>query len=694
MAPPPEKKAKTDADEKPAEGETKEKEKEKEEEPELEGDCGTIKANHKITERIRFLAQTSTLNVLASDNGMLMSLGEGSIQNLLAGARANAGITKGRYFYEVKVLEVLHHSVANNRAVLRMGFSTVNSSLMLGTTTESICFDIEGAWIFNNLRTALSQRVPRESTIGVLLNLDPSMKNNGTISFFKDGVRVSSPIPLPADLKGKALYPHVCYKGYSVFVNFGPSPLVPLPFKCHMIQGCSKSHVEIAAEIEQGEEKGEVLFPVSLPDEGSFDWLDLYKEEHPGYFEISDRVLTDWAQKSGLFGRQGKASNDRYGHLQEMDDLRKSVYQAAQMQKRDYIIMEVRNNLIAEERKKMLEMFDDSMFTRKAIVLVGEPTDEYKEKSQELILRYKQEASDHAFLTKKAEEKKNKMVQKAWRNQAKKEKKLKKEAEIRRKQMVAEAKKKARETRIKTLEEAKSNGTIPEEEIAKQLKQLQAEGEAEEKELATTAQAEGGEDSEMEDETQQDDDDDKEEPPKVTLTEEEKKLWFAQHSVKDLTMAMLSSSFSSFSLPTEDESFDDIDYEWAGSDDGPEYLKKWIRAKKSTLRVDDLTPGTWSQKTYNDFQESFRTWQGAYKNYRDEIARKEKAKIEKVMQKKRAAMLKEAEKARAEVLKKVEASEEKDEEDGDEKMEDVKKEEAEVKEEEPEKEEEEEQEAK
>lgn len=50
--------------------------------------------------------QDTTLNVMMSaSNNTFMSLAEGGMHHLLAGARANVGISKGRYMFEVKVIE-------------------------------------------------------------------------------------------------------------------------------------------------------------------------------------------------------------------------------------------------------------------------------------------------------------------------------------------------------------------------------------------------------------------------------------------------------------------------------------------------------------------------------------------------------------------------------------------------------------
>merc|ERR1719215_622801 len=87
----------------------------------------------KNKEPVTFLTPDTTLNVMRSDkSNILMSLKDGGIKHLYAGARASAGFTKGRYMFEVKVLESLSSpDAANNsgnrgvtlKSSIRVGFS-------------------------------------------------------------------------------------------------------------------------------------------------------------------------------------------------------------------------------------------------------------------------------------------------------------------------------------------------------------------------------------------------------------------------------------------------------------------------------------------------------------------------------------------------------------------------------------------
>merc|ERR1712087_1039152 len=105
------------------------------------------------------------------------------------------------------------------------------------------------------------------------------------------------------------------------------------------------------------------LFPVCLPDEGTFDWLDLFKEKNPDYVEFSDRAFMQWGVKSGIskdYG--GKKSNDKPGISFHMDSVRQTLLQVLSMRPRNLVYMEVKSNLIKEGREIAVAKFQSSGF--------------------------------------------------------------------------------------------------------------------------------------------------------------------------------------------------------------------------------------------------------------------------------------------------------------------------------------------
>jgi hypothetical protein len=232
---------------------------------ELEEDA-TRDSSSKIKEAVTFLTPDTTINVLPSTVGnMLASLQDGGLGSLVACARASVGVKTGRYMFEAKIVETT--AVAKNVS-LRVGFAT-EGSLFLGEDSNSICFDNTGNLISNKKKTkCFAGNVAVDTMIAVVLNLDESSPNNNTISLFRNGVRVAQPQPLPDELKDKALFPAISFQHATVHYNFGPA-VVPLPFTCRAIGEATAKHASITKYDAPDNGKYTVMFPVSMPDEGS-----------------------------------------------------------------------------------------------------------------------------------------------------------------------------------------------------------------------------------------------------------------------------------------------------------------------------------------------------------------------------------------------------------------------------------------
>mmetsp|Transcript_99330 Transcript_99330/g.206907 ORF Transcript_99330/g.206907 Transcript_99330/m.206907 type:complete len:1006 (+) Transcript_99330:164-3181(+) len=622
---------------------------------EHEKDAAPIKgATNK--EPVQFYTEDTTLNLLPSTNGkLLMSLNEGGIQHLLAGARANVGVKKGRYFFEVKIVEMVpghshQEAVGSLRAqhIVRLGFSTAQSSLILGSSADGVAFESDGSFVHNKLKIPTTARFGPEAPLGVLLNLEEGSENYNTISLFKAGRRISKPIALPEALKGKTLFPHVSFKNASLHVNFGSDPLAPLPFTCHMIQGAAKADTEVAKAAPAPKDgKYELAFPVLLPDEGSFAWADKFLEKNPNFSELSDRAILDWADRSSIVRPRGygvKVSNDKPEYsfqVRELDDgsIQKSIYALAPTLERNFLIMEVKGNLVKEERSKVAAKFPSSRFKKTAYVAVGEPSKDFKQTVQKITLAAKQEASDKRHAAKKEADKKKRAVLKMQKEKEKR----KKAAEKLRAKNLAAAKKK-----MQAVQAAKAAAGKEKEEKDKEEEKT---GDAEEKKEEEDEKIEA---SEPEEEEAVEEPEVDEPAPQVELDDEEKKLWFVKSDVKDLTPVVLSANFANFSLPTKEEGFDAINFEWAKEPKCQEYFKSWITSRKLTMRMDGLVPGEWAKERISSFGKAVGQWRA------------------KTSQAKKAAVASKAKTISAKVEKKEEAKKEDGEEVKEEKEEEAK----------------------
>jgi len=529
-----------------------------------------------VTQKIGFETADTTLNVVPTLGGkMLNCLSEGGMAYLLAGARANVAQKGGRYMFEAKVVQSM-----GGKNSMRIGFSTSSSGLIVGEDASSVYFDSEGFFIGAKSKSAVKNGRFGNNVVAVVLNLDPKSPNVNTLALYRDGAAVGEPMPLPEDLKGQALFPHIAYRSASVHVNFGPDALKQLPFKCRMLQSAAASDVTAAPSKQPKDGKYDVVMPVGFPDEGTFDWLDTFLQKNPQYVELSDRKIMQWATASGHRAQGGKAaSNDKpqfnFG-IRELDDMsvRKVINAVAPVMPRNYLIMEVKSNLVAAERQEVLKKFNYPCYKKTARVVMGAPNTAFKQLVQDKLLKEKQAKANNAFKAEKANKERKKLV--AQRQ---------KEADKRRKDA---DKARAVVKKKKEDDEKKAKGEAVEEEKEEPKEEEKEEPEAEKE-------------------------DEESEPPVVELTDAEKKNYFLPKATPDLTPQVMSSSYGKFSTPDDAEGFDDIVYEWEKGEKATAYLKQWVLNKKLTTRVDDLRPG-------KDFKEKKEEFAKLTKEWKDKLA--------------------------------------------------------------------------
>eukprot|EP00928_Gymnodinium_smaydae_P053199 TRINITY_DN37243_c0_g1_i1.p1 TRINITY_DN37243_c0_g1~~TRINITY_DN37243_c0_g1_i1.p1 ORF type:complete len:1086 (+),score=373.31 TRINITY_DN37243_c0_g1_i1:89-3346(+) len=530
----------------------------------------------------------STLNVLsAADGQIVMSLNDGGLQYLLAGVRGNTGLKAGRYAFEVQLVETIYISEHPNargkaphpKSVIRVGLSPAGSSSILCDDGASCYFDTEGFFTHGKKRTKAGYRHLRRGQImTVVVNLDAESANANTLSLFVDGARISEPQAIPEEFRGKVLYPTVSYRCMSARINFGPDLLAKMPFTCRAIGDAAQDDVQVAAAPARQGRKPELLVPVGLPEEGAFDWLDAFHEENPGYEEISERKILHWAEKSGVYREGGfswQSSKDRpdlQSGLIPLDNMtvNKVLSNVVPLAGKDIIAMSVKRNLVAEERKATLERF--AGFRKVAVVAVGEPPEKQKEFARKALL----------------EEKKKKALAKAE----------KEATEARRRRLGEERRKK--------LEAARA------ERAAKRARTESGDKEAddEKKEKDEEKAADGKEEAEKKEEEPAADDEVK--VPEVSLSEEEAKAWYRRGDVPDLSPEVLAHSYANFSLPSEDEGFDEIRYVWAPAKEAGERIRAWILERKRTQKVDDLKPSEWFQETWSKWEKTVREWKDVF----------------------------------------------------------------------------------
>eukprot|EP00929_Paragymnodinium_shiwhaense_P033802 TRINITY_DN18499_c0_g1_i1.p1 TRINITY_DN18499_c0_g1~~TRINITY_DN18499_c0_g1_i1.p1 ORF type:complete len:905 (-),score=228.58 TRINITY_DN18499_c0_g1_i1:186-2900(-) len=597
--------------------------------PETEKDAPAASGGPKLLGSVGIHPWDTTVNLMQSpasfsaDGHLLKPLMDGGFQYLLAGAKANVGVKSGRYMFEVRILELTNMPDERNRPMpkhlIKVGLCAGSAQLYLDGADPCIGFDSEGFYHCHEQQPIfLGGSFTRDDIVAVVLNLEPASQNRNTVSLFRNGVRCSHPMQLPDSLLHQPLYPTVAFKAATVHVNFGPEPYVALPFSCRMLQDADAKDLVETVHKEPKDGKCEVLFPVCLPEEGPFDWLDEFIEKNPQYTEISDRAILNWCEKSGIVRTRGyaaRSAKDRPEmsfNVPSLDDLsiRRLLQTLAPMQERPFVVMEIKGNLFKDDRKEAALRWSMPWFKRVALVVVGEPTPEFKAKTKAALLAEKQEAANaefHANIVRAKEQRE--LDKKQWEldrvNRRAERRRFLDQEQLRRR---AEAERAAAEGREPPIEEPLDE-TI----------ESDAEFEMEVEEPAG-------------------------EPPKVSLTSDENRTWFIKSTIPDLAPFVLATSFTRFTAPEKDEGWDEVRYEWYKGQKASEHIKKWILERKLTIRVEDLKPSEWFHAQSMRWQKMLLDWhsrQGAWKQ-----------KVLKDVAEQRAKAANElAEKARREAMK-------------------------------------------
>uniref|UniRef100_A0A7S1WG85 B30.2/SPRY domain-containing protein n=1 Tax=Alexandrium catenella TaxID=2925 RepID=A0A7S1WG85_ALECA len=489
----------------------------------------------RIARGVELCAVDATPDVLVSASGAVSSLAQGGFQHLRSGVRADTGAKAGRYLFEVKVIECGSRAESE----LRVGFSTAGSSLFLGDgSAENVCFSSEGAYYLADPgqgkaieKAGACNRMTSHQVVGVLLNLSPESPNAMTVSVFLDGERAGKPQPIPAHLKGKALYPTLTFRNVTLAANFGARglQLKALPFQCRMFSGMAKAHAESSGARASTEGKLEVVIPIGLPDRGVFDYAERFVQEHPGHVELSDRKFADWCRKSGLVTKGSPSpmhSRDRFDFNYGIPQLdgkawRGNLQTLLQLSGRSCVLPEVRAGLLAPERKELLSKIPRSV-RKVAVVVLGDPSKSFKDWVHEKI-RSEYEVKKAAFEKRRD---------------------------------IAEA-------------------------IGEEL---------------------------SEDELR---------PPEEPALGEDVCFLPVETGLSDLSEKALTGSYSHFTVPGDDEGFDEVRFEWSGRDEAEQYLQRWVTEKKATLIVDGLKPGTWFHarlKEWHKVRQDLRTSFSKYKS--------------------------------------------------------------------------------
>ena len=139
-----------------------------------------------------------------------------------AGARATAGFTSGKVWFEVKHLDNMDVKVDKDTTTfdLRVGWSKNSASLMLGEDGESWCYSsAEGKMAHMKVFEEYGEKFAKGDVVGAYIDFEGE---EVSLTFTKNGEDQGDAFQIPkAELGTDALFPHIMSRNVKFEVNFG-----------------------------------------------------------------------------------------------------------------------------------------------------------------------------------------------------------------------------------------------------------------------------------------------------------------------------------------------------------------------------------------------------------------------------------------------------------------------------------------
>jgi len=290
-----------------------------------------------------------------------------------AGARATAGFTSGKIWYEVKYLDNMEVKVEKEPTTfdLRVGWSTNCSSLMLGEDSLSWCYSsAEGKMAHMRTFEEYGEKFEKGDVIGAFIDFTQDEIN---VTFTKNGEDQGDAFQISkADLDTKALFPHIMARNVKFEVNFGVDK--EAAEKASWKDALDGDYVKVGAVEEASRVAGspriasrelcEMIMMIGLPASGKTSWVDKHVAENPDkqYNVISTTTMINKMTVNGEprkkhhKGKWEQVVQKATRSLQEM-------LRAASQRRRNVIIDQVGDRLVINMVSRIIKLsFKLNMF--------------------------------------------------------------------------------------------------------------------------------------------------------------------------------------------------------------------------------------------------------------------------------------------------------------------------------------------
>jgi hypothetical protein len=272
---------------------------------------------------------------------------------LWGGARATHGVTKGKHYFECKLVskeEVEMPDVeAEGHYGVRVGVSVDSRNWVLGESDSSFGYASCGSKVFDGKLESYGETFDVDDVIGCFLDLESEEQ---TISFSKNGQDHGVAFKIPESIKGKALFPHVFTRNVAVSVNFGAEEAAfPPPEGFTLMQEAAEEALVRGPSPPATVTDTEVVMMVGLPGSGKTSWAHKYCRDN-------------LSKKYNILGADDIVQNIRVAVLPSKKsyphkltkishDVLARLYEIAEIRKRNYILDQVRRHCVIPGASKL-----------------------------------------------------------------------------------------------------------------------------------------------------------------------------------------------------------------------------------------------------------------------------------------------------------------------------------------------------
>ncbi|KAK9267331.1 hypothetical protein L1049_009755 [Liquidambar formosana] len=304
-----------------------------------------------------------------------------------SGARANVGITRGKYCFSCKIISTqlvnMEDTPPDQQHVCRLGISRGDDTVgNLGETDHSFGFGGTGKFSNAGKFSNYGEKFGVGDTIVCAVNLEN--KPFAFVGFSKNGKWLGTAKQFDAGPKGlgvmdspmrklqweSALFPHVLLKNVVVQMQFSiEEGLVPeegyKPWASALEDGNA-----IMGPTFSSHSDCEVMMMVGLPASGKTTWVEKWVKEHPEkrYVLLGTNLALDQMKVPGLLRKQNYS--ERFDRLMtSADGIFKTLMSRAAKIPRNYILDQT--NVYQSARKRKLRPFTN--FRKIAVVVFPKP---------------------------------------------------------------------------------------------------------------------------------------------------------------------------------------------------------------------------------------------------------------------------------------------------------------------------------